>query len=154
MRKNLEKIYLKLESKGLFSEYLTLYLLDLPSKGLLKNIDIKPKENEIFVFARGYNDKLKTGTNFNVLFSKNHIIDFIECNTIIKYISMNPKYHTDYLPSGYSGICLLEFEDKIPMTLMKKLPEYDSEINNKIHDKLILTQKPVIESLLNELKSS
>ena len=152
MEKNLENIYLKLESEGLFNKYLTLYLLDLPDESLIKKINVKSNQNEIFVFARGFNDKLKQGVSFDVLFSRNNIKDYIECNAILKSISVNPKYNTDYLPSGYSGICMLEFENEKPLDLIGKLPRYNSKPNETENNKLILTQRPVINELINELK--
>ncbi len=148
MERQIEEIYLKVESEGLFDENKTLYLLDLPNEDMLKNIPLKPMQNEIYVFARGYNDKLKIGSMFNVVFPRKKPNKYVESLVELKYISVNPKYEIDYLPKGYSGICLLKFQSEIPDEILNKLACYDEKKDRRKHDTLILTQKEVVNMLL------
>lgn len=149
----LEKVYLEVESEGLFDINKTLYLLDLPGEDILKDIPIKLKENELFVFARGYNDDLKIGSFFDVVFPRKKPDEYIENLIELKYISVNPKYETEYLPKGYSGICLLKFKEGIPNMMLNKLAGYD-EKKEKKHDTLILTQKESLKKLLKKIEAS
>ncbi|AMA49869.1 hypothetical protein [Flavobacterium covae] len=153
MERQFEKIYLKVESEGLFDENKTLYLLDLPNADMLKNIPVKPIKNELFVFARGYNEDLKIGSLFNVIFPSKNPNEYIENLIELKYVSVNPKYEIDYLPKGYSGICLLKFQNEIPNEILKKLAGYDEKKDNQKHDTLILTQKAGLKKLLKEIET-
>jgi len=153
MGKSIEEIFLNLESEGLFDENKTIYLLDLPNESMLNRIALKPLENEVFVFARGYNDDLRIGTTFDVIFPRKQIDDYLECTIELKYVSVNPKYDTDYLPKGYSGICLLKFSKGLPVQMLSKLANYDEKKDFLKHDKLILTQKKGFNKLLNVIKA-
>jgi hypothetical protein len=154
MERQFEEIYLKVESEGVFDENKTLYLLDLPNSDMLKNIPLKPMKNELFVFARGYNDELKTGSTFNVVFPRKKPNQYFECLIELKYVSVNPKYEIDYLPKGYSGICLLKFQKEIPNEILNKLAGFDEIKDKQKHDTLILTQKEGLNKLLKEIETA
>jgi len=148
----IEKIFLQLEDDKIFDEYLSLYLLDVPrDEDLKKNINVVPLENDFFVFARGYNDKLKVNTKFDVIIPRRSINESIYCRSILKYVSVNPNYEIDYLPCGYSAIGLLEFPDGKP-ELLKRLAVFMEKKDYTIHDSLILTQKAILDKILSELK--
>ena len=148
----IEKIFTQLEDDKTFDEYLSLYLLVIPrDEDLKKNVNIVPSKNDFFVFARGYNDKLKINTNFDVIIPRRSVNESIFCHSILKYVSVNPSYEIDYLPRGYSSLCLLEFPNGKPK-LLKKLPIFCGTTDYSIHDMLILTQKSVLDKILNELK--
>lgn len=154
MERQFEEIYLKVESEGLFDENKTLYLLDLPNESIIKTISVKPMQNELFVFARGYNDELKIGSTFDVIFPRRSPNMYIESLIELKYVSVNPKYEIDYLPKGYSGICLLKFHNEMPNEILNKLAVYEEKRDRQKHDTLILTQKEGINKLLKEIKRS
>lgn len=152
MKKSNEELFLKLELEGIFDKNKTLYLLDLPSQHQLKSIGRICKNNEVYVFARGYNDEIKIGTSFNFLFPKKQIDEFVQITVELKYVSVNPKYEIDYLPKGYSAICLLAFSDDLPIKLLDKLAMFDDKKDPSLHDTLILTQSDVLKELLDEEK--
>lgn len=151
MKKTLSDIYLELQLEGLFDDNKTLYLLDLPNEDMLKNMVLKPKENELYVFARGYNDDLKVGSLFNVIFPSKQPGKFAECHVELKYVSVNHTYELNYLPRGYSGICLLNFFSEVPIEILNKLAKYDLKRDSLINDTLILTQREVINKINIEM---
>lgn len=153
MKKSLSDTYLELQLEGLFDKNKTLYLLDLPNEYMLNSIALKPMDNEIYVFARGYNDDLKVGSTFGIMFPRKRVNDYIETIIELKSVSVNPKYKTDYLPKGYSGICLLKFSEGLPIEMLNKLASYDEKKDTQKHDTLILTQKESLDKLLSVSKA-
>lgn len=142
----MEEYWLKLEQEGVFESMNTLFLLDIPNEAMLKNIPVTCGEHELFVFARSYND-IKKGTKFSLIVPRKSINDMLETSVELRFVSVNPRYNTDYLPKGYSGICLLKFMHGIPNELLNKLALYDEKKDPHKHDVLILTQKELMTFL-------
>ncbi len=153
MGHSINDIYLKLQSEGVFDENKTLYLLDLPTEDMIKSISVKSEQNELFVFARGYDDEIKIGSTFNVVFPSRNPNQYVESLIELKYVSVNPKHEIDYLPKGNSGICLLKFQNEIPTEILNKLAGYDEKKDKQKHDTLILTQKKGLKELLKVLNT-
>jgi hypothetical protein len=128
--------------------------LDLPNEDMLKNIPLKPMQNELYVFARGYSDELKIGSTFNVVFPSKNPNEYVESLIELKYISVNPKHEIDYLPKGYSGICLLKFQNEKPDEILNKLAIYDEKKDKHKHDTLFLTQKEGLNKLLKVIETA
>jgi hypothetical protein len=145
MNEDTDTFYLRMEAQGLFAVHPTLYLIDLPSDAMLQRFQLIPAENQLAVFARGYSDTLRVGTQFDVLFPQKHPDDLVYCAVTLAYVSVNPGYEIDHLPHGYSGICFLEFEGDLPKALLKKLAAYDCLKDPKVHDLLVLTQRAAVE---------
>ena len=154
MERQFEEIYLKLQLEGVFDENKTLYLLDLSTEDMIKSISVKSMQNELFVFARGYNDDIKIGSTFNVVFPRRNPNRYFEILIELKYVSVNPNYEIDYLPKGYSAICLLKFRNEMPKEILKKLACYGEKRDKQKHDTLILTQKEGLNRLLKEIETT
>ncbi|PXY42534.1 hypothetical protein DMB65_00460 [Flavobacterium cheongpyeongense] len=143
----------KLYSDGNFKEFPTLFLHDIPrekdlQKGNLPKIE---NSNQVFLFARSYDLDIKVNTNFDVLYSYNNINECVKTKCILKYISVNPSYEIDYIPSGVSALCLFEFEDGKP-EILNKLLYYMDKDKHLTYDNLIITQMSLyikISELLN-----
>jgi hypothetical protein len=152
MNSVLSNIILSLNEQGYYKKYHEMGLIDLPSeKDLSKGKLPVPQTNEIFIFGTtGYAD-IPVETLFDVIFSYHGVIDYVYEKSILKYVSVNPSYEINYLPQGYSGLCLLEFPDGKP-DILNKLAIFGDKKDYSIHDTLILTQKPILEKILNELE--
>jgi hypothetical protein len=151
----IENIYLKLQDERTFDSNLTLYLLDLPSEDQLRKTKISNNllsSNSVFIIGRGYDDGIKIGASFNAIFPRKNPVDGIKTEAIIKYISVNPTYEIDYLPKGYSGLCLIEFTNEIPVFL-NKLTIYGEKKDLMHNDTLILTQQGAFEKVLEKFKN-
>ena len=151
-RNILGEIVLSLHKQGYFKKYQELLLTDFPTeKDLSKGKIPIPMENEIFIFGTsGYCD-VPVETSFDVIISNSNALNYVFIKSILKYVSVNPSYEIDYLPNGYSGLCLLEFPDGEP-DILNKLGIAGEKKDFSIHDFLILTQKPILEKILDELK--
>lgn len=146
--KSLEEKLIELESVGLFDENLSLYLLDTPTKeDLQKSINIVASENDFFVFAKGYSDSIKVGTTFEAIISRKFTSQSIYHKSILKYVSVRKGDKIDYLPRGYSGICLLEFPDSIPK-IIKNLPSRADKKDEETYDSLVISQKNALDRIL------
>jgi hypothetical protein len=131
-----------------------LLLTDFPCEiDLSKGVLPIPKETEIFIFGKsGYCD-VPIETSFDVIYPGRNILDYVFVKSTLKYVSVNPRYEINYLPNGYSGLCLLEFPEGIP-DILNKLGTSREKTDFSIHDFLWLTQKPVLERMLEELGSN
>lgn len=142
----MEEYWLKLEQEGVFESMNTLFLLDIPNEAMLKSIPVSCGENELFVMARSYTD-VKNGAQFSLIIPRKSIVDKVQTEVELKFVSVNPRHSTDYLPKGYSGICLLKFIHGFPAEILNKLALYDERKDPLKHDVLILTQKEIIPVL-------
>lgn len=142
-----DSLSVKLENQGIFDKNLMLYLIDLPNKEMIDKLPFTAGINEVFVFARGDSDENKVGSCYNTLFAKSESNEHIECKVELVYVSVNATYEINYLPRGYSGICLLKFDSKVPDILFDKLSQYDVKHDPKKHDILILSQRKVLNSI-------
>ena len=149
MNRLLTDVFLQLKEEGYFERYHKLSLLDIPTEKELSkgNIPI-PRNNEILVFAVAEFANIPVSTIFDVIFPSLNVEDYVEVKSILNYVTVNPSYEIDYLPKGYSGICLFEFPDGKP-DILKKLAVYGEKKDYSIHDTLLLTQKPVLDKILN-----
>lgn len=140
-------IVFELFQSGFLEDKPDLLLVDIPrEKDLLKgNTPKNINENELFVFHPYYD--IKINTTFDTLYAYQNIEKWVEVKCTLKYVSVNPSYEIDYIPAGYSAICLLEFENGIP-EIAKKLPFYMDKKDPLKHDVLGLTQKTVLEKLI------
>ncbi|HEY8936093.1 MAG TPA: hypothetical protein VIM65_12765 [Cyclobacteriaceae bacterium] len=148
----LRMIYNKVYDEGYFEKYLTLYLLDVPTEAQLIKSDaslLQSDENCSLIIARGFDDNIKVNATFDAIISQNNIKTSIFTRAILKYISVNPSYKIDYLPKGYSGLCLLNFPQGKP-DILKNIPVYGENKDYEKHDILILTQRAVLERIFDE----
>ena len=151
-RNILGEIRLSLHKEGYYTKYKELLLTDFPceidlSKGKLPI----PKETEIFIFGTsGYCD-VPIETSFDIIYPSHNILKYVFVKSILKYVSVSPRYEIDYLPSGYSGLCLLEFPEGIP-DMLNKLGMSREKKEFSTHDYLWLTQGPIVERIFEDFK--
>jgi hypothetical protein len=146
--KQSEEIKLELFQGGFLEDKPDLLLVDIPreldlQKGNLPRILNK---NEIFIFVYHPYYDTKVNTTFDILYVCQDIENFIEVKCTLKYVSVNPSYEIDYIPAGFSALCLFEFENGIP-EIIKKLPIFMEKRDSLKHESLVLTQKAVWEKL-------
>jgi hypothetical protein len=147
----ISEIIFELKQQNYFTNFPTLSLLDIPTaKELARGLNhIEVNKKEIFLFAAADYTEIKKQTIFNTLIARTNIENTISCNVILKYVSVNPSYEIDYIPKGYSAICIFEFPDGKP-EILNKLAIYGEKKDYSKHDTLILTQKEVLDKLLEE----
>ncbi|WP_264536976.1 hypothetical protein [Flavobacterium sp. N1736] len=150
----IDEFFIDLNSKDELKNYPSLLILDLPKETDIQkgNLSVPDNTNQLYVFAttvvgNGYLE-IKTNTKFDIIFPRKNTNEFKECNVILRYVNVNPRHQIDYLPGGYTGLCLLEFPNGKP-ELFNRLKYYGEKKDYNKHDTLILTQRPVMEKLLN-----
>ena len=113
----------------------------------LKRLDlghlINPKS--ILVLGKGYKDIL-INESFDILFLHENLNNAIEVKALIKYVNLSPGRKIDYLPKGYTGICLIELEDKIPNQIYD-LKVYGDKERKGEKNVLYLSEKPIYKRL-------
>ncbi|CAA9200767.1 hypothetical protein [Flavobacterium collinsii] len=150
----IDEFFIELNNEGELKKYPSLLIMDLPKETDIQKGNLKEPNsvNLLYVFAttvvgNGYLE-IKVNTKFDIIFAKKNSNDFEECSVILRYVNMNPRYQIDYLPGGAIGLCLLEFPNGKP-ELFNKLKYYGEKKDYNKHDTIILTQRIVIEKLLN-----
>lgn len=108
---------------------------------LLKN------ENEVFLFVASDYSDVKADTKFDIIFPYQNQNEFQYTSIVLKYISVNPSYEIDYIPKGYSALCLFEFETE-RSTLLSKLAVYMDKKDSLKNGSLIITQQPLFDRLM------
>ncbi|HEY8936094.1 MAG TPA: hypothetical protein VIM65_12770 [Cyclobacteriaceae bacterium] len=151
MNQQLEDIFEEFHKENILEEYLTITLIDIPTEVEMKNIDYKTSltKNELWVFANAYKDT-KIGSSFDTIFLYHSPEIYTYNRAVLKYVSVNPSYHVNHLPKGYSAICLFYFPDGKP-DLLNKLKPYNTKIDYSRYDTLCMTQKPIMEKILKML---
>ncbi|NOQ75551.1 MAG: hypothetical protein GQ574_26310 [Crocinitomix sp.] len=134
------------------NENVVLSLLEKISKEnipLIKNLNINAPSSSGCFSARGGMFDEKIGKNYTVAFSLSAPFEYIKIDATLKlahYYSITDK---TALPSGISGICLINFIHGIP-NLFDALPEYGS--NDKGEVRLVyLTTEPIMERIIHFL---
>lgn len=156
MKNKLGEFFNELDNNGKLNNNPSLLLLEFPKESHLKLSNLPELNNvhQIFVLAttlvgNGYLE-IKVGSHFNIIFPSKDTNSFINCNAILKYVNVNPRYEIDCLPGGYTGICLLEFKEGIPL-IMEKLTNYGEKKDYSRHDTLVLTQMEVLDLIKKEI---
>ncbi|MFD2574659.1 hypothetical protein ACFSUS_28775 [Spirosoma soli] len=142
--------FIKYYEQGLFTSNPTALLLDLPTKSELeKGIKTDILQSDYFlVFAVSSYSDIEVGATFDCLFRPQDIKNLVHTKAVLKYVSVNRKIETNFLPKGHSGICAFEFQ-KQP-NLLARIPLFNTEKDPLIHDSLILTQQAVIDNLIDD----
>jgi len=132
----------------------TLTILDVYEEEILANgRKITPRDNEIFLsVANGYADR-KIETTFDVIIPYHDLENYIYTKSTIKYITIRRGDDVDFIPKGYSAVCLFEFPHGKP-DILNKLSIYRERFDPSKHDFLIFTQKCVLDEILKKLSSS
>lgn len=144
---------LNFSQQNYFDNYPTLSILDIPtSKELNRGLNSRIiNENEMFLFAAADYVNIYINTSFNIIIPSRNIENSIESHTILKYVSVNPSYEIDYLPKGYSGICIFEFPNGKP-DILNKLAVYGEKKDFSQHDTLILTHIKILDLIKKEIQ--
>lgn len=124
-------------------------LLDIPAMKRVRDYykyqnghklnNLQLAEDEILCDCKSTCVDIKTGEEFNVLFSHTDVENYVYTKAILKYTSVNRSYEVNYLPNGYAGICLIEFPNGLPALLKKLRPEEEDDY--ALYDILYLTKK-------------
>ena len=147
--KQTTEIILELFKSGFLKDKPDLLLVDIPTeKDLQKgNLPKIVNKNEIFIFVYHPYYDIKVNTTFDTLYAYKNIEEYVEVKCTLKYVSVNPSYEIDYIPAGYSALCLFEFENGVP-EIIKKLPFFLEKKDLIKYDSLALTQKLVVERII------
>lgn len=135
----------------------SILIFDLPdiiSEKSISNYESLPKINSVTsqYFGTGrYEIDIKVGREFNILFSKKDPKSYIKTKAVLKYISFNRNIEVDYLPAGYSGICLIDFPEGKPTELLNNLCELGEDKYEKNCDVLYLTTEEGMNEILKRL---
>lgn len=87
---------------------------------------------------------------FDVIFSRKSPLTYKKTKAVITWFNINANIKTDYLPSGYSGICIVDFPEGKP-ELLKSLAEFGTDKYGKDYDELYLTTQEVMDKILEKL---
>ena len=159
--KTVDNIFIALTQEYIYSIYDDLFIPDIPSQeqiDLVKRILRKNHKEyllnnkSILAFCKASKDVF-VGAKFDVLFASRSPESYSVVNATLKYINIqiNSSREVDVLPRGYSGICLIDFEKHKP-ELLTVLKVYGEQRDNGKHDVLYLSQKPVLERILELMK--
>ena len=127
-----------------------LYLQELPTKRMLEKLPPGMEhinETSILVVCRTWSEHMMTGTEFDILFAHHNVEGYLKVKVLLNFVFVNAAYHTDILPIGHSGICLLDFPGGKPELLEKLVPE-GQKIDGVKYDRLYLTNQNVLGRLL------
>jgi hypothetical protein len=129
-----------------------LFLYELPiqmlKRGNLNKLSLS--STSLFIGCQTWCTDIKCETEFNILFPHHNVENFIFTKAVLKYVSVNPTYEIDYLPSGYYGICIIDFPVGKPNLLHKLRPENEKDDRNR-YDRLYLTKKSAFEKIIYKL---
>lgn len=147
--KKFDNFELMLLDSGSFKSDPTLFVVDIPGdndlrKGKLPSLE---NENQVFLFVKSYQINVKIHTKFDVLFLYSDIGNHLVTNIELLYSSVNPSYEIDFIPLGYTSLCLFEFEDGKP-EMLNKLRHYMSSEKCENCDYIIFTQSNLLKHLL------
>lgn len=150
-----------IRKEGLYERYNDLFIPDLVGEGQTKVFEKNLQrlglgdlvnQKSVLVFGKGCKD-IKVNESFDVLFSHQNLADSVEVKATLKYVNVNPSYKIDYLPEGYSGICLIEFKNGVP-DLMSQLKAYGEKVNQEVSTTLYLSEKPILNRLKELMKEN
>lgn len=111
--------------------------------------NLKLTENQIIAECRSCCTNILTGTEFNIIFSNNDVKNFSNVTAILEYVSVNYNYEVDNVNNGYTPLCIINFPQGKPEIINKLAPE-TGRLDSGKYDNLFLTQKQVMEKILNE----
>lgn len=152
------EVFETLRAESYYERYDHLLLPDKPNQGQIESIQRGLKrinkegfvsENTFFAFARPEKD-ICLGATFDVLFPMNEPGSFVEVEAKLLFIHINKMKVSEKLFKGYSGICLFEFLGKKP-EMLEKLKVYGKERVVNEHDMLFLSQKVILDRVLELL---
>ena len=118
-------------------------------KGLKENSSDKAQ-----YFGTGrYRFDIPIGVEFDVIFSRTNPQDYMSCRSILEWVNVNHTREIDYLPAGYSGVCLIEFSNGKP-EILSRLAEFGDDKRQVDYDVLYLTTQDVMNRILENLNET
>lgn len=115
-----------------------------------KNLPTNIPETSQYFGTGSHNFDLEIGKEFDVIFSRSNPHEYINIDSKLNYLNFNQNIESDILPSGYAGVCLIDFPNGKP-NLLNILPEFGSTEIGKGSDKLYLTTQSVMDKILENL---
>ena len=114
-----------------------------------KGLDTNIPETSQYLGTGRHAIDIPIGNNFEVIFAKSNIKNYEKIESSIIYANVNPSIEIDYLPAGYSGICLVNFPNGIPK-ILSNLPKFNSS-RNKNSDMIYLTSQKTMNRIIELL---
>jgi len=149
----MRKIYQILKDvESLFPDIAVFDIPDIIMEEDLDSLDLNKEifENSVYLGTGRHHIDIPIGTAYNVIFSREDPLNYIETNAILKYVNVNPTVETDFLPAGYSGLCLMHFPSGKP-ELLDKLGPFNNVKDRDKHDVLYLTNQEVMDEIIARL---
>lgn len=150
-----DSIFAEIIREGYYQKYPDLLLIDIPNYQEKEHMDWRlsklgltnlMSECSVFINAKGLVD-IPLNTEFNILFSVNALESYLEIKAKLIYVNVNRQREIDYLPSGYTGTCLFNFDDVIP-PILSKLAIYGEKRDLNKTEMFYLTQRPLLDRIL------
>jgi len=106
-----------------------------------------------FILARASNE-IRVGQKFDYLFSSNSIERPIKHSSILRHVSVNKSYDIEYIPSGYSAICLVDFLEWKP-SCVGNLKRNDTGKGNTVeveYERITLCTEEMVNAICGAIK--
>jgi hypothetical protein len=114
-----------------------------------KGLDTNIPENSQYLGTGRHSLDIPVGNKFEVIFAKSNMKNYQKVESSILYANVNPSVELDYLPAGYSGICLVNFPNGMP-EILSNLPKYNSA-RSKDSDMVYLTSQKTMDRIIELL---
>jgi hypothetical protein len=140
------EITLKLYHEGYFKNQPKLILLDKLEINSAKKMGLRTdlEINQVYFGMGGAYEDILINTHFDLIFPSSSILTPENVNVTLIGIEVRRNFTAKILPSGYSGLGLFEFNDKMPKCL-------DLLRDRTLYDSLVLTTQDCYNKILERL---
>jgi hypothetical protein len=115
--------------------------------GLRTDLEI----NQVYFGMGGAYEDILINTHFDLIFPSSSILTPENVNVTLIGIEVRRNFTAKILPSGYSGLGLFEFNDKMPKCL-DLLRDYNlRDYDRTLYDSLVLTTQDCYNKILERL---
>ncbi len=142
----------KLSEERYFNFNIVLGVIDKLTEESIKSehLEINIPENSLYVGAREYYE-IKVGMKFNALFTLKTLGNFQKIDVEIIKVSVRRDDNIDTIHIGYSGICLLKFNDKIP-EIFNDIAIFNGKYDISKNDRIYLASEDVAKDIAERYK--
>ena len=114
-------------------------------------LPVELSENHVYLGSERPILDVPIYTKFDVIFSLKEPKNYSKIKSELKFVKVRPGQDINFLPMGYSGICLVEFSEKKP-DILDVLAQFPVPYNRAENDFLFFTTQDVMDQIMDILE--
>jgi hypothetical protein len=115
------------------------------------HLNTEIKEHQLYLGCYRPKMDIYIGQKFDVVFPSKNLLAAVKIDARLIALKVSPSVQSDFIPRGYSAVCLLEFSKEVPESFTS-LPISESKWSSETNDIFFLTTQEVFDKISKDFE--